>query len=890
MNALLKKEIRLLLTNFVIGVALILVCFLLPRGLEGSVWKGVDVVLPFWVCPAMAILLALSSFGGEVSTGMFAGLLTQPVSRQKIWDTKIALLALSLLVLGLLWCGTSAKWINAHPSWMDLLTPVFLFLPVIFTGGLWTVLLLRQVVGAFWFTILVPVGLIAILGELLGDGSYEWVTGVMALALGIYSLAGFFFARWLFFRAQDVQWSGGVIVMPELGRLTWFKTGAATRRGWRPRWALLGKELKLHQAQFVIAGLLLVLHLGVVLTRTLGHFARNSTTEYLLEVFWVLWLVMPLLVGAAAVAEERRLGTLEGQLCLPVRRRTQLAIKMLTVLGLSLLFGVGLPCLFEGSRILPDWHFSFSVPDDWHPSAAEMGVAWVIQTVQVHFPLLALAAGVWSAGLIAFHASTLGRNTLQTLAPAVAGIMCGVAPIMLFLVVSRLYAPSYPWQGMLWLLVIPPMLLLALWRLALANFQTVKVTAKTVVNNLLALTATLLLGGVITSALYHRVWEKLTPVEPSHGPAQLSLSHAPEMRCFLGGSLTVRMPGGKILNTSLTGNGGEFDLISYCLNHFSVTMSPGQWVNRSNWLSVSLAGKGLVGIKADGTLWLSEDPVDRKRRFANYDSAIPFVQFGHETNWTSAACLRLTTALLVKNDGTLWLWGAEPFNYQKKSWPGLQAFTPRRLGTESNWAGISQTFDTSSDFILQKTDGSTWGSWIWPTNGLHLLEVETNFWVRNLETFRGVARIGYGFKIGIRDDGTFRILSRQRYHSGKNSYSEWENLDLPIGTGTNWLALGGSWNGLVLLKNDGTLWEWHVPFYCYWNQEMSETEAAQELQKVQPVRLGNHSDWVAITSFGQNLVSLAADGSLWYWPLGVTPDDYGLRENPDFEAAAESFT
>jgi hypothetical protein len=48
----------------------------------------------------------------------------------------------------------------------------------------------------------------------------------------------------------------------------------------------------------------------------------------MLEFWWVLWLGLPFLVGSAAVAEERKLGTLEGQLCLPTTRRTQFAVKL----------------------------------------------------------------------------------------------------------------------------------------------------------------------------------------------------------------------------------------------------------------------------------------------------------------------------------------------------------------------------------------------------------------------------------------------------------------------------------------------------------------------------------------------------------------------------------
>jgi hypothetical protein len=40
-----------------------------------------------------------------------------------------------------------------------------------------------------------------------------------------------------------------------------------------------------------------------------------------------------------------------------------------------------------------------------------------------------------------------------------------------------------------------------------------------------------------------------------------------------------------------------------------------------------------------------------------------------------------------------------------------------------------------------------------------------------------------------------------------------------------------------------------------------------EILKTVPVRLGTHSDWIAISGGWGNVNALAADGSLWFWPL-----------------------
>jgi len=219
MNPLVKKEIRLLLPGVIVCWALGLINFFFRFDPDGSLVNAWVFMLAFVLCGGMAVMLAISSFGSEISSGTFSNLLAQPISRQKLWDTKILVLAVSLLAVGIFWsaCGVvRLALLGRNLGLLDLATTVGTFGLVVFSGGLWTVLLVRQVAAAFWFTVLVPgVMLVGLVGLLAGN-SDEFNEGVIASVLGIYSLAGFFFARWLFFRAQDVQWSGGAIVLPEM--------------------------------------------------------------------------------------------------------------------------------------------------------------------------------------------------------------------------------------------------------------------------------------------------------------------------------------------------------------------------------------------------------------------------------------------------------------------------------------------------------------------------------------------------------------------------------------------------------------------------------------------------------------------------------------------------
>ena len=173
--------------------------------------------------------------------------------------------------------------------------------------------------------------------------------------------------------------------------------------------------------------------------------------EFILELFWGLWLVMPMLVGAAAVAEERKLGTLGSQLCQPFQRRKQFVMKLCVVVLLTVLFGVVAPLLLEGERILPANHLELGgLEPGWqsHLSPAQLFFCNGLGILSVYLPMLTLAGMAIAIGAISFYASTLTRNTLQALAPAVLGII--IFAFLLFNAYWPEFLFHYPvWHGSL---------------------------------------------------------------------------------------------------------------------------------------------------------------------------------------------------------------------------------------------------------------------------------------------------------------------------------------------------------------------------------------------------------------------------------------------------------
>ena len=391
MKTLIKKEIRLLLPAWITAMLLVII-----PGFLNVVWIctrpaefGANgfFFFPQLTFAAGVLFLGINSFGEELSCNTFSALLSQPMKRPRIWLIKVATLAaafISVWLAGIFFDTFETVILENGYNFGTAFEFLTLSALVTFSGGLWTTLLLRQVAGAFWFTLLTPLAII--LGITIwfqgGIGQGESFNTFIVAALVLYSVAGFLLARRLFMRAQDVQWTGGEISLPR--RESTSKIGTASF-SFRPRhWlsALAWKELQVHQGIFLIAAIVLALNVTARFIRVF-HPHINPDLGFVLEAMWSLWLLMPLLIGAAAIAEERRMNTLDAQICLPVSRGVQLVVKFCIALVLSLVFGALMPVLIEGTKTLDHWQAIFVA-----------------------------AAAIF---YVSFYASSLGRTTLQAI-------------------------------------------------------------------------------------------------------------------------------------------------------------------------------------------------------------------------------------------------------------------------------------------------------------------------------------------------------------------------------------------------------------------------------------------------------------------------------------------
>jgi len=298
MNALVRKEIRLLLPAWIVAMVVTVV---------PAWWSAVglpdDMGYAVGGLALGSLILSLASYGQEFSVGTFPQSLAQPLPRMQLWRLKVGMLGVAMFSIFL---AGLVKYvpllIEAHyrhiPQIAFTLAMVMLIngslVFAAFAGGLWTTLLFRQIAAAFWFTLLIPSAFFLftwiVTQKMLQPPVESRIPEYCAFAiLLLYSMAGFLWARRLFLRAQDTVWTGGTISLPTwVGSRSRPHAGAQIRGPFR---ALLSKEIQAHQVSLLLSAVLVAFHLVAIALRK-AEFVQSSTEKtfsQVLSFWWSLW-------------------------------------------------------------------------------------------------------------------------------------------------------------------------------------------------------------------------------------------------------------------------------------------------------------------------------------------------------------------------------------------------------------------------------------------------------------------------------------------------------------------------------------------------------------------------------------------------------------------------
>ena len=855
MHARILKECRALLPMW--GVALLLV---LAPILVWPVTRDSDALLAF----AMfgfglgAVLLSVTSFGKEFAHGTYGLLLAQPVSRWRLWWEKTLVLGAALGSALLVFAG--AVFVSvlvrnpltgpfANDSAGEVILVGLLLAGAAYGGGLCLTLLLRQANGAFWLALSFPaavcLGVAGLAHALWGDDAH---TGpALIVALIAYSILTYAFGLWLFLKRQDVAWLAGDVTIPLapawlVGRAAQAQPG---RRFGALR-ALLSKELHLQQVNLICGVLFVLLFAGAaVAKRSDLKIADVSVQDILLGFLFLIWALMPLLIGAVSIAEERRLGILEWQQSLPVSRSRQFLAKWLPACALSVLLAAVLPWLLEALAYLLTGESvsGLMMRRNVNPVSRLHPVLW-FWGVTLGLPALASVA----ATTVGVFASSLARNLLQALSLVLGLVAATWALVSLFLLA---YGPqAQPGPAGLLALVGLPALLLVLGVLAYRNYCEAVPGARLWCRNLIIVGVAYVCVFGATAALYARAWEIFIPeprISTVHvkGPAapKITSQFYPFFILLPDGSLwewkpftplgdrperignpgawrdvASRMLLGKGYNTNETmalkpdGTLWRWLYFSSTNASFRRRTEPAQFGTDRDWKAIAGGLTHYIGLKADGSLWSwGKNDKGQLGDGTTTDREEP-VRIGGDTNWAQATAGYGTT-LALKTDGSLWEWGnvgppaGGSFKLGQPDRPGCPS--PRRVDQGTNWARAACSSPTGS-FAIQ-TDGSMWrlGDWRSVASGANLAVVLGPTRVGNDSDWIGISG-DHNRAVGLKKDGSL-ACARIGGEARRGEIELWEESFSRRPYRKPWLAIDlDGYDFAVALAADGNLWSWQT--------------------------------------------------------------------------------
>ncbi len=324
---LIRKEVEQLRPAWLLGLFGAQVGLLLQEG-NDMAWVLTIPVLLF-------ALLASLSLGIEFQQRTLPALLSAPVERRRIWNVKMGVLAGGLLsqVLVLALAGLTAQG-RVSTQFVVLIGFALAFAFAAWATVPWWTLVTRNLLAGLVFAVAVPPLTLVLIASLVDWLSSPFAMGSTASTIvllvlgGGYLLGAPWFARklWLALEAPDL--AERELNWPFFTR----RPTTATRRLTRGTWlrSLIGKELRLQSITLV------TLAAGGLVTVAKPFVPQTVVSQELAALFIGLFAVVAvILAGSTAIAEERRLGTLDGQVLLPVSRAVQWTLKLLVGLAIT---------------------------------------------------------------------------------------------------------------------------------------------------------------------------------------------------------------------------------------------------------------------------------------------------------------------------------------------------------------------------------------------------------------------------------------------------------------------------------------------------------------------------------------------------------------------------
>ncbi len=242
-------------------------------------------------------------------------------------------------------------------------------------------------------------------------------------------------------------------------------------------------------------------------------------------------------------------------------------------------------------------------------------------------------------------------------------------------------------------------------------------------------------------------------------------------------------------------------------------------------------------------------------------------QIGTGTNWSSTGSGCGESKTVIKNDGTLWVWGGNNFGQLGQNDIANRS-SPVQVGSGTNWSKVSN--GTGFIFMAVKTDGTLWcwgrdfrGS-LGLTNSVNISK-SSPVQIGSGTTWSNVF-LGFNRTFAIKTDGTLWTWGYANQHgeAGLNnilSYGQGISSPTQVGSSTTWAAATAGEECSYGIKTDGTLWAWG-------RNNNGESGLNESIMRSSPVQVGSGTNWSSILELqdgGRLSGAIKTDGTLWTW-------------------------
>jgi alpha-tubulin suppressor-like RCC1 family protein len=275
------------------------------------------------------------------------------------------------------------------------------------------------------------------------------------------------------------------------------------------------------------------------------------------------------------------------------------------------------------------------------------------------------------------------------------------------------------------------------------------------------------------------------------------------------------------------------------------------------WATVSAGADHTLALKDDGTLWAWGANQDGQLGLGETTATVTRpTQVGADADWSAVASGR-GFSLALKEDGTLWAWGANP-NGQLGQGDGTSRRAPARVGRDGDWLALAAGRNHA---MALKKDGSLWG---WGFNGNGQLGTgDTRARpaparvIGDTTTWKAVS-CGDGFTLAVSSAGA--LFGWGYNGDGQLGVGDAGQRLVPaqVGVRTTWTAVSCGSHHALCLRRDGTLWAFG------WNG-LGQLGIGSTEERQAPAQVGADADWMTVSAGGESSFGLKQDGALWSW-------------------------